>query len=332
MTTTALADDITDVVQRGDGWVRGYRVPTSGDGGQFLIVLKPEFTAAIRRGTAPLHRTFELLADSDVTIGGVRVASTEKLAALRFIEGHYPVLNRVSRLGLSAVPRNVLHRLAHDYPDIVTASKSNSRQILGGHQLLEVRPDLTPLALDTLARNLPITKIASGVYASRIVLDEQPLLVLNAFHPCQLEHFHRPGGSLVFLTCHTSRRTDELRREVIGATDPAQACPGSVKHLLYALRPWQVCTRLNGIHISPGPIEAMFTIQRYFAEDWAAMPLTDTQLGRELRAAGIDLEQVQRLSDNPMIEQDGLLFDLGEDRTTAESIELLRRIVGDRRS
>lgn len=320
------------------GWVRRYSPPYPEDGGQFLLMLKPELLAEAARGFSGadgglLGRVLDRLAVGGLRVGAVRVVGAAELTARRVVEHHYAVLNRVSTHGLGALPPNARDRLAQRYAQAAKDPVTAPARILGGHQLLAQRPDLTAMALDVFARNMPVVKVAAGVYATELLLDGEPLVVLNAFHPLQLAHFQQPGGAVAFLTCTTHRPTGAVRREVIGATDPAEALRGSVKHMLYqersAFTDWKVCTRLNGIHLSPGPVEAMFTVQRYFADDWSPMPLRDTALGRRLLAAGVDERRLLALADNPVVEYGGggHLFDVTEDLTVAESEQLLLRLL-----
>ncbi|MFJ8823111.1 hypothetical protein ACIREE_15140 [Streptomyces sp. NPDC102467] len=335
---TAAAAVTTDgPAAAGGGWVRHYTPPGPDDGSQFLLMLKPELLAEASTdasdGGGLLGRVLDRLAAGGLHLGAVRVVGAAELTARRVVEHHYAVLNRVSTQGLDALPPNARHRLAERYTHTTEHSDTVPTRILGGHQLLAQRPDLTPTALDAFARNLPVAKAAAGVYTTELLLDGERLVVLNAFHPMQLAHFQQPGGAVALLTCTTHRPTDLVRREVIGATDPAQAQPGSVKHMLYQDRAtfteWKVCTRLNGVHLSPGPVEAMFTIQRYFTDDWTPMPLARTALGRRLLAAGADERALSALGDNPVVEYGGggHLFDVTEDLTTQECEHMLLRLL-----
>ncbi|MFD4544509.1 hypothetical protein [Streptomyces bauhiniae] len=317
------------------GWVRPYAPPAPDDGSQFLLMLKPELLAeAALAGAGLLGRVLDRLTAGGLRLGAARVVGAADIRARRMVEHHYAVLNRVSAQGLEALPPNARHRLAERYaqdpaehPDAVPV------RILGGHQLLAQRTDLTAAALDALARNLPVGKAAAGVYTTELLLDGERFVVLNAFHPMQVAHFQQPGGAVALLTCTTHRPTDLVRRDVIGATDPAQARPGSVKHMLYqdraTFRAWKVCTRLNGVHLSPGPVEAMFTIQKYFTDDWTPMPLARTALGRRLLAAGVDARALSALGGNPVVEYGGggHLFDVTEDMTTQECEHMLLRLL-----
>ncbi|MFJ2867693.1 hypothetical protein [Kitasatospora sp. NPDC087314] len=336
----AAVDAITTdrAAAAGSAWVRRYTPPDPDDGGQFLLMLKPEllseaFADASDGDGGLLGRVLDRLTTGRLRLGAVRVVGAAELTARRVVEHHYAVLNRVSTHGLDALPPNARHRLAERYAQDISSPDAVHARILGGHQLLARRPDLTATALDAFARNLPVAKAAAGVYATELLLDGERLVVLNAFHPLQLAHFQQPGGAVAFLTCTTHRPTGLVRREVIGATDPAEAQPGSVKHMLYQDRStfseWRVCTRLNGVHLSPGPVEAMFTVQRYFTDDWSPMPLADTALGRRLLAAGADEHGLSALADNPVVEYGGggHLFDVTEDLTVEESEHILLRLL-----
>lgn len=312
-----------------DAWVRPYHAdPGTMAGTQFLVMLKPELAtrAAADDGGDVLAVVLDRLRAGGVDIGAVRVLSTAYLAAHRVMQWHYAMLYQVSTRGPEAVPEAVRQRLAERYPRMATAP----HRVLGGHQFLEKFPDFTPYALDALTRNLTVSKLGAGVYAIEALLDGEPWLLLNPFHPCQLEHFTRPGRSMVLMECRTERPLKEIRHTVVGGIDPAAAEDGSVRGLLFRRREelglWNVCTRLNGIHASPSPVEAMFTVQRYFSPAHAPMPLEDTVLGMRLAAAGADLSTVQALDRNPEMTLAGCrgpLFEITEDVSGEATVRML---------
>jgi hypothetical protein len=301
--------------------VRPYRTPQVAERShQFLLMLKPELTRAALAadGAELLSWVFSVLKEHGTEFGAARVLSGTRIRRHHWVESHYEMLNAISRHGMDRVSATAGERLLRHRPE--TARD----RVLGGHQFLECFPEFTARSLDVLAQNLPVTKFGAGTYATELMTDGVLWTVLNAFHPFQADHFSAPGSCVVLVECTSEEPLREIRAE-----------PGSIRRELLERRPrwsghWNVCTSLNAIHVSPGTIEGMFCVQRYFGGETQSLALADTVLGAQLLAGGADPDRLDALRTNPEVAVAGLrgpLFDITEDMPADDAADLALRVL-----
>lgn len=291
---------------------------------EFLVVLKPEIMtrASASRG-AVRDVIIKHFARWSIDVIGARVLPAEFLARKNLMAAHYPLLHDVSKRGAAALWPAARIALAN-WP---TASPGS--EVLGAYEVLARVGGLDATTLAGMHDAAVVEKMGTGVYAADLTVSGQSLRVLNAFHPAQLEHFYRPGGAIAALACRAAAPLPELRLRFIGATDPSLAAPGTLKRELFETRSElglsDVNTALNCVHISPSPIEAMFSIARFVTRADRAVDPSETNFGRILKERGIQdqldsLELAQATIDSrpaaPLIE-------LSEDMATQDALRLV---------
>ncbi|MGW7466969.1 hypothetical protein ACWGJT_20240 [Streptomyces xantholiticus] len=331
----ALAPTIAAAVQRCaaepsaeiETWIRPYAPVASPDRHQFLVMLKPELVLPLGGdGSRPLARVLDVLAARGVEIGAVRVLSSSFVASNAVVESHYPALNRIARIGLAGLSSAAVARLDDTYAGFRAAGG----RVVGAFELLGEIPEMTPFALELLTRNSSVEKLSTGTYAIRAWVDGEDLVILNPFHPQQVEHFTAPGGAVAVLECRSDLALPAIRRDLIGATDPMDADPNSIKGILRregeSLGLGRVSTRRNGIHVSPGAVEGMATIVRYFSVGGAPISPEETAFGRRLMEAGLSADRVAWAGGDPYIETEnhsGPLFELTEDMDWTDAVRFV---------
>jgi hypothetical protein len=318
-----------------DVWVRPYAGALDGlrdpAAVQLLVMLKPELTGS----PAAIARVLGMLADADVELAGARVLSSAYLAEHNVLSHQYGTLWTVSHEGLPAVPAAARDQLFARFPEVREAPE----RVAGGHEFLTRMPEFSAFALEVLTRNVAVHKLGAGVYAITVLIDGDPWVLLNPFHPCQVGHFTAPGGAIAVLEAHSRRRLPDLRAAVIGATDPRDAVPGSIKRTLLdeqdALGLTQVCTRRNCVHISPTVVEALASLRRYFSEPGQVIPVERTVFGARLREAGFAAADIAALADNPEVDLRGLrgpVFEVTEDMDVHEAFEFTVALLSEQRA
>jgi hypothetical protein len=287
------------------------------DRSQALFFLKPELLYPELDRARTIDAVGAVLAAASISVGGVAVLGPRQLA--QTIAAHYGVINRVSRFGVAALPDTARQRLADEFQE------SLARQVpaLGGHEVVD-RHGITPEALEA-ALGKP-TKLAPGTYAAPAEIAGESLLVLNGFHPAQLGHYSAPRSRVVALEIGWADRSwQSFRTDVVGATRPEQATPGSVRGVLLArqaeLGIGEVAVSTNGVHGSAGPIEAMVEIARFLE-----VPTDQTALGAALLEASVPASLIETLASSGDTGGDlrQEVFDATEEAEPAAAVEYLR--------
>ena len=195
-------------------------------------------------------------------------------------------------------------------------------------------------ALEPMWRGGVQCKLAPGTYVSRLAIPPHPraarkmvgesMYTLNGFYPAMRQAYIEDGAEVRYLVCEWDEAElswKGFRREVIGATNPADAAPGSARAEL--LSKWSALGLPaapsygnNGVHASAGPLEGLK--ERCV---WAGGSL-DTDA---LAAALLDGANVPRatldswLDDNPVVTLGGQtdkIFDLTEEMGTEAVVAL----------
>ncbi len=292
---------------------------------QFIIFLKPEcFSASWQDIINLLLRKFDAF---NVKIEGASLISGAYLRKHKIIDRHYGVLNRIAREGKDACSTYAMRKAADIYPDI------SQYKILGGYQFLKEYTEFSPYSLCILNDNLGTQKLGSGIYSIAASVFNQKVLILNGFHPYQLEHLTRPATQLLALACSSSRRWKHLRSDLIGTINPQYATEGSFRRELFEDRLnfslGQIDVAHNYIHISPGPLEGLFQIVRFMSDyekkDFVLFEKTNFGLAPGLH---FDESAMMLLEKNPEIYIDETcipIFDYTEDMDTVDTHDFLRR-------
>lgn len=254
---------------------------------QALFFLKPELLYPDLDRARIIDAVGAVLAGASIAVGGAAVLGPARLA--QTIAAHYGMINRVSRFGAAALSPAARAKLDESFGAQLDAGVP----ALGGHEVIE-RYGITADELDAAFKGP--TKLAPGTYALATDFTGEPLIVINGFHPAQLEHYTAPRSRVVALEIHWADRTwRSFRNDIVGATRPDQAESHSVRGLLLAqaaeLGLGEVGVSTNGVHGSAGPVEAMVEIARFLEVDPA-----QTVLGAALRDAGVPASTIEQLT------------------------------------
>ena len=297
--------------------------PRPESGNEFVLFSKPELGRLAEPGLSAVWDLFaRQLVDYDVVVHRTKIVTGPELDETTWMQQHYGVINQISRLG-----RPTLTESAEDALGAMLADAPADALVLGGHQFLERYTDFSPFALAVLFSNAKVSRLGPGTYGAPVTIDGQPVIILNGFHPRQLAFFTASDAVCAFFQCNSRTDWEVLRSDMIGATDPSQAVPGSIRGRLYAdpasfgLR--TVSSNFNGVHMSAGPLEGLGELDRFFGED---RTLTDWAFARSLLAAGAQADELPDYLANPVLEADGLrgtAFDLTEGRNADDAAKLL---------
>ena len=278
---------------------------------EFVIFSKPELG---RLAEADLAKVWDLLSSSlsayGVTVHQTLILTGPELDASGAMAAHYGVINKISRLGRSALTEATEQALSEQY----AAELADGAQVLGGHQFLEAYPEFSPYALGVLFANQTVGRLGPGSYAVAVSVDGQSVIILNGFHPRQLSFFTADDTVCAFLRCTSDTAWQSLRGDLIGTTDPSKADPASIRGTLFAdpaaFGLATVSYNFNGVHMSAGPLEGLVELARFFGGS-----LADYSFASVLVDAGFDADGIAALAENPTLEANGergSAFDLTE--------------------
>ncbi len=265
-------------------------------------------------------------------LAAVLVLGSRYLAEYNIIGQHYGVINAISREGINALTNDVRLKLQSEFPDEIRAGAT----VLGGHQFLSRYPFFTPAALSVLwdALNSGSRRLAPGTYALPINVWSDKNIVLNGFHPHQLDHFQAPNRTIIAFAIRSATPWHTLRDKLVGDTDPTRAEAGSIRQILLERRARLqipiINKGLNGVHLSAGPLEGMVEIIR-FCSDYTSGQIiapAQTAFGRALLAAGTPDSRIIQLASNPHLTvegRSGSAFDLTEKLDAVDAASLLSK-------
>lgn len=326
-----LSDARREAVDSGSAvLVEPYSSPATSDSGtnEFCMFLKPELATlpvdALDRTLGVIRACLERYS---VSLNGMVALPGAVLDSSGAIRAHYGVINKVAREGYATLSESAIARLG----EIAGADLPRS-SVYGAFEFLQAFPFFTPKALGVLYDNLKSNRLAGGTHGAVVEMGGSPSVILNGFHPAQIEHFTAREAAIIVFSCSSASPWTEIRQDLTGATNPADAKPGSIRQELLAnhrdLGIAEFGPGLNGVHVSAGPVEGMIEIARYFA---IAQPLGvgDTAFGKLLgEQHGATPEQLAALADNPAIEADGArvsVFDATEELDASVAATLVGR-------
>jgi len=280
-----------------DVWVQPYKVNKDDRKlHQFIFFLKPETTVDTNLGQV-LQSVLKRLSEAKIVIGGVRILSGEFLENKNIMGEHYGVISTISRKGVAAISESAKKELSKVYGKEIEAGA----KVLGGHELLASYSQLNAFSLRVLNDNLGTQRLGGGTYAFKLNVLGVTHIVLNPFHPYQLVPYTTAGHAIIVFECLSTLPWTELRGDICGATDPAQAKEGSIRQLLLAnqkeLGLPEVNKSTNGCHMSAGPLEALVELKRFFEikDD------SETIFGQLLADKGLSSTNISYLCSNPTL-------------------------------
>eukprot|EP00929_Paragymnodinium_shiwhaense_P037244 TRINITY_DN1987_c0_g2_i1.p1 TRINITY_DN1987_c0_g2~~TRINITY_DN1987_c0_g2_i1.p1 ORF type:complete len:2122 (-),score=771.88 TRINITY_DN1987_c0_g2_i1:341-6706(-) len=186
--------------------------------------------------------------------------------------------------------------------------------------------------------NGKLLKFGGGFYCGRIELVKtKPVMYcINGFYMSMRDCYTRPGARIHYFCVEWDKEAQGLtwsdfRATVLGATDPKQAMPGSLRATINDQ--WrqlglqaEPSVRDNGVHASASPLEALAERANWLEEDVASDPVS-----KALADAGVPLEMQKEWMSDPQIRFEGKsasLFDTLEDMDTWALMGRAARIVG----
>ena len=205
--------------------------------------------------------------------------------------------------------------------------------LLGSLEVIRRFPGITPVSLDYLWQNVKTEKLAGGTYVAKAIIDGKETYIINGFHPRQLDHYTQAGRSIVTMILSGNITWKEGRNAFIGATNPGEAMPGSLRNILLHHREEfglpAVSSSWNGFHLSAGPVEGLVELIRYtsdYSKNAICKPM-DFTFGKML-ADHFNSDAIERILSNTKLDLAGKMtsiFDLTEEKNSGEALNILEK-------
>jgi hypothetical protein len=295
---------------------------------ELVLFMKPELQmvsdpAYIRESALLI---LQKLVDYRAKVHGIAIVGGQFLANNGIMDRHYGYINLLSKQAskiLSAEDRAKI-AAALELPSIA------GYLLYGGHEYLASHPEEDFSHLDAFWFSKKAIKIRSGFYVNLYEKNGVPFILVNGFHPSQLNHFTAADHRIVLFLVHSSTPWKVLRNDMTGNTFPEKAAPESIRGAFYAdparFGLSKVDISANGVHLSAGPFEGVFEVLNFFGSLYERAPQKPLPLLiHRLLAHGLSTEAALKVRSNPAVtlaEKTSDLFSATEDFDTDAAIDL----------
>ena len=254
-------------------------------------------------------------------------AVTAALERYGIMDTHYGFINRMSREASVLLDDEERHRIYKQFP-------GEGPPILGGHEVLAHRPELTASALDQIWSTKKSIKLRSGLYVQEFEIRGEQLIVVNGFHPLQLEHFTGTGQRVLLILMNSDMPWKLLRSRMLGDTFPERAHPGSIRGALHvAARDYgftSVTIANNFAHVSAGPFEAAFECNNFLSRIDPSFSISSLRLASHFIDVYLSPDELAEAIKNPATEIAGIspatpLFEITEECDSIAAVAMYRQ-------
>ena len=259
----------------------------------------------------------------NVHVHGAAIIPGSALEKHEIMNWHYGFINQLSRKASEIVDPETRARLF----ETLDLNDTGKHRILGGHEFLKAfDSDIETLSEVWFGKGAQ--KLRSGFYFVEETFKGEPVILVNGFHPSQLEHFTRPDHRIYLMLLHTDTDWEAMKFDLVGDTFPERAKPGSIRGELFKepdrYGQDEVSINTNGVHLSAGPFEAAFEVVNFFGpllnlDPQKTPPLVITQAIQ----AGFSMERAIGLLENPTVGESDL-FSMTENMNTAQAVALAK--------
>lgn len=179
----------------------------------------------------------------------------------------------------------------------------------------------------SLTMDRDMVKFGGGHYCGRLL----DVFVVNGFYMAMRSQYVAPRAHVKWMSVEWPEATlswHSFRKNVVGATDPTKAAPGSIRRSL--LEDWKALgldsepsTKANGFHASASPLEGLSERMNWLRLPNAASDPYGAELLKDTRISETDIERWRK---DPLLlgDADGSLFDACEDMDSTECANFLR--------
>mmetsp|Transcript_36902 Transcript_36902/g.80956 ORF Transcript_36902/g.80956 Transcript_36902/m.80956 type:complete len:321 (-) Transcript_36902:210-1172(-) len=201
---------------------------------------------------------------------------------------------------------------------------------MDGCKHLGITPDIMAEAWGEAKFAKKLVKLGGGFYCGLVEIeDKEPVYIFNGFFMSMRSKFTGPGASIHYYSVEFAPENlpwSTFRGTVLGATDPVEALPDSLRGKILAM--WEGLglddkpnVGDNGVHASASPFEGL--AERM---NWLGATVAEDPFGKMLLEAGLTESTIKAWSLDPQVTTKngkGSIFDQLEDLDTRACIEKL---------
>lgn len=297
---------------------------------ELLLFMKPELFIvpgpdAVRQSAGLV---LQKLAEYQVELHGLMIVGGKFLADQRIMDRHYGYINQLSKNASRVLSVEDRAKVAAGLGLPSTAGID----LFGGHEYLAAHPGESIDGLDQIWFSKKSIKIRSGFYVQLYEANGRPFILVNGFHPAQLNHFTHPDHRTALFLLHSNTAWKSLRNDMVGNTYPEKAAPDSIRGSFFAnparFGQPKVDISVNGVHLSAGPYEGVFEVLNFFSSLYSDANRPLPLLAKRLVAAGLPISEALAVRNNPPLTIAGKatdLFSATEDLDTGPAIEFWQK-------
>lgn len=295
---------------------------------EFLLFIKPEFTLPGK--SIAIKELLNLIDEKrqvfDLSLKSIHLLGAPYLKEYQIIRSHYGVISR-----LAQDPNQASLEAKEKFQELFKIPFSSAK-VIGGSTFLTQLPSFTPNSLDILWQNLPVSRLAGGTYCAPCKAGHEHLYIVNGFLPKMVDYYTQAGRSIIVIHLTGDLDWKEARQAFVGATNPAEAQPGSIRKLLFEqqkdLGLEEISQAFNGVHLSAGPLEALAELIRMKSKYYLGelKKATDFSFGKQL-AQHFPPEKIEFLLSNKPFTYKGRMttpFDLTEEKNSDQALAILK--------
>ncbi len=295
---------------------------------ELVFFFKPELLEVedhekILNSLALVEKKFK---EFDVTVNGAAIVPGAFLEEHEIMSRHYGFINQLSRKASKMIDAGIRKQIF----EVLDISDPDDYLILGGHEFLaHFKTDIASLSEIWFSRKAE--KLRSGFYFCPGIFKGQKIVLVNGFHPSQIEHFTREDHRIYLMLLHTDTDWTSLKFDLVGDTFPENANQGSIRGNLFAnpekYGQREVGINTNGVHLSAGPFEAAFEVVNFFGALIDLKPAKTSPLAiQKAKEAGFSTDQALNLLENPVL-NDSDIFTKTENLNTNEAIRFAKKML-----
>jgi hypothetical protein len=291
---------------------------------ELVFFFKPELLSV--ENPQKIQNSLDLVekkfSEFDVTVSGAAIVPGATLEKYEIMNRHYGFINQLSCKASEMVEDETMAKIFEE----LGVSTPEEYKILGGHEFLDhFETDID--ALSSVWFSQKAKKLRSGFYFIADAFQGQKIVLVNGFHPAQLNHFTREDHRIYLMLLHSDTDWEVLKFDLVGDTFPENAYQDSIRGTLYAnpekYGQEEVGINTNGVHLSAGPFEAAFEVVNFFGDLIDLNPAETPPLAiQRAIEAGFSQDQALALLDNPPINQSDL-FTETENMNTDSAVRLV---------